>query len=223
MVKYGDAFGFLGFYIAKPEFRGKGYGIQVWNAGMSRLKGRNVGLDGVVEQQDNYKKSGFKLAYRNVRYQGRVEDMNGPTQELVDLSSVPFERVEAYDRPFFPEKRTSFLKSWIQQPEGKALGVIQRDELAGYGVARKCRSGYKIGPLFVDSPEIAESLLHGLCHGLEPEESVFLDVPEVNAAAVNLAGRHQMEIVFETARMYTGPAPELPLDRLFGVTTFELG
>jgi len=34
-VRYGDSFGFLGFYIVKPEQRGKAYGIQLWNAGLS--------------------------------------------------------------------------------------------------------------------------------------------------------------------------------------------
>jgi hypothetical protein len=29
--------------------------------------------------------------------------------------------------------------------------------------------------------------------------------------------------VFETARMYTGPMPPLRLERVFGVTTLELG
>ena len=29
--------------------------------------------------------------------------------------------------------------------------------------------------------------------------------------------------VFETARMYRGSVPALPLNRIFGVTTFELG
>jgi hypothetical protein len=29
--------------------------------------------------------------------------------------------------------------------------------------------------------------------------------------------------VFETARMYTGTVPRLRLERVFGVTTFELG
>jgi hypothetical protein len=47
--------------------------------------------------------------------------------------------------------------------------------------------------------------------------------PQVNQAAVDLAERHQMKVVFETARMYRGQEPTLPLDRLFGVTTFELG
>src|SRR6185369_1411227 len=46
VVKYGETFGFLGFYIARPAVRGKGYGIRVWRAGMARLGGRNVGLDG---------------------------------------------------------------------------------------------------------------------------------------------------------------------------------
>jgi hypothetical protein len=32
-----------------------------------------------------------------------------------------------------------------------------------------------------------------------------------------------MTQVFATARMYTGPAPAIDLDRVFGVTSFELG
>jgi Acetyltransferase (GNAT) family len=48
VVKYGAGFGFLGFYIVRPLLRGKGYGLQIWRAGMARLEGRNVGLDGVV-------------------------------------------------------------------------------------------------------------------------------------------------------------------------------
>lgn len=55
VIKYSDSFGFLGFYMVKPEFRGKGYGIQVWNAGLNYLQGANIGLDGVVDQQENYK------------------------------------------------------------------------------------------------------------------------------------------------------------------------
>ena len=46
VVRYGVGFGFLGCYIARPVVRGKGYGIRIWEAGMQRLAGRNVGLDG---------------------------------------------------------------------------------------------------------------------------------------------------------------------------------
>ena len=37
-----------------------------------------------------------------------------------------------------------------------------------------------------------------------------------------MAGLH-LTPVFETARMYTGPDPEIELAKQFGVTTFELG
>ena len=70
VVKYGNSFGFLGFYIVRPEYRGRGYGMRIWNAGLASLQGRTIGLDGVVAQQDNYRESGFTLAYRNIRYQG---------------------------------------------------------------------------------------------------------------------------------------------------------
>jgi len=52
---------------------------------------------------------------------------------------------------------------------------------------------------------------------------LYLDVPEPNAEALALVGDRGMGKVFETARMYRGPAPRLELDRVFGVTTFELG
>jgi ribosomal protein S18 acetylase RimI-like enzyme len=48
-VSYEKKFGFIGFYIIIPEYRGKGCGIQLWNAAMERLRGHNIGLDGVIE------------------------------------------------------------------------------------------------------------------------------------------------------------------------------
>ena len=56
VVRYDSSFGFLGFYIVKPEMRGRGYGYQIWQAGMERLEGCTVGLDGVVAQQENYRR-----------------------------------------------------------------------------------------------------------------------------------------------------------------------
>ena len=54
-------------------------------------------------------------------------------------------------------------------------------------------------------------------------QPIFLDVPESNAAAVALAERHGLTPGFETARMYAGTAPDEPVERIFGVTSFELG
>lgn len=223
VIKYGESFGFLGFYIVKPEYRGKGYGIQIWNAALNYLEDRNIGLDGVVAQQDNYKKSGFKLAYRNIRYEGIGGCPPPHDSEIVKLSSLPFEAIDSYDRPFFPENRSKFIKSWINQPECHSLGIMQNGELSGYGVIRACRVGYKIGPLFADNPELAESLFLALKSKVKSTEPVFLDIPAVNKSAVALAERYNMKVSFETARMYLREMPDMPLNRLFGVTSFEIG
>jgi ribosomal protein S18 acetylase RimI-like enzyme len=69
-VSYENRFGFIGLYIVVPEFRGQGIGWRLWTQGMQRMAGQLVGLDGVPEQQDNYRKSGFVLAWPNVRYSG---------------------------------------------------------------------------------------------------------------------------------------------------------
>ena len=52
---------------------------------------------------------------------------------------------------------------------------------------------------------------------------LFLDAPENNPAAIELVHRHGMIEVFGCARMYLGPPPDLAHERIFGVTTFELG
>ncbi|XGV94461.1 MAG: GNAT family N-acetyltransferase [Leptolyngbya sp. BL-A-14] len=222
-IKYGNSFGFLGFYIVKPEYRGQGYGLQLWNAGLAYLHNRTIGLDGVVAQQNNYKQAGFTLAYNNIRYQGNGGGYLADDPAIVQLSTLPFDAINAYDKPFFPDDRTQFLQCWLNQPQSIALGILQNHNLAGYGVMRLCHVGYKIGPLFADSDEFADRLFSALKAHAPDGAPVFLDIPAVNEAAVQLVNRHKMTIAFETARMYKGKSPVLPIDRLFGVTTFELG
>jgi len=224
VVKYGSAFGFLGLYIVKPAQRGRGYGFRVWNAGLAHLGGRTIGLDGVVAQQANYRRSGFVLAYRNVRYQGSIAVPPAPVDaRIVALSSVAFDALVNYDREIFGADRTAFLKCWIAQPACTAIGLLRDAVVRGYAVARPARVGFKIGPLFADDPSVAQALFDALCASVPAGASLYLDVPEPNGAAVELARRAGMTVVFETARMYAGRAPDVPVERVFGVTTFELG
>ncbi|MEM9355087.1 MAG: GNAT family N-acetyltransferase [Pseudomonadota bacterium] len=227
VVRYGNAYGFLGFYMVLPAYRGKDLGIATWRAGMAHLDGRVVGLDGVVAQQHNYQKSGFVLAGRNIRFTG-VPSCSSQTSHdsVTPIRQVDLEKVIAYDRPFFPDDRTSFVSVWAGPSEGVSrtgFMVKAGDDVRGYGVIRRCRSGYKVGPLFADTPDIAATLFQALCSSVEPGAPVSLDVPEDNAAAVKLAESSNLSPSFETARMYKSGMPKLPIDRTFGITTFELG
>jgi len=222
-VSYENKFGFIGFYIVIPEYRGKGLGIKIWNAAMEKLKGQNVGLDGVIAQQENYKKSGFKFAYSNIRFESVSTDVKFEEENIVEANSLPFEKIADYDRKFFPVDRKSFMKSWLKMPQSFSFAYTEGNQIKGYGVIRKCITGYKIGPLFAETINIAEKLFLKLSSSVEKNTPIYLDVPEVNSEGMKLAEKYGMKKVFGTARMYTGEFPNLPLDKIFGVTTFELG
>lgn len=96
------------------------------------------------------------------------------------------------------------------------------DTLTGFGVIRPCAKGYKIGPLFADNAEIAETLFSALTASI-PGENFYLDVIEPNKAAGEMAKKHELAEVFVTVRMYTEAMPDMKMDKIFGVTSFELG
>ncbi len=223
VIAYGSGFGFLGFYICRPARRGQGIGYRLWQAGLNRLGDRCIGLDGVVDQQDNYRREGFVLAHRNVRYGGLVSCGRPADPRLRRIGPDLQATLLNYDRPFFPGPREAFLTCWLRPGDlrfGEAL--VEDGAVRGYGVLRRCHEGYKIGPLFAETPDEADLLFRALA-AETAGGPVFLDPPLPNAAAVALAERYGMAPVFETARMYRGKTPELPLPRIFGITTFELG
>ncbi|MFG1360745.1 GNAT family N-acetyltransferase [Xanthobacter pseudotagetidis] len=227
-VRYDGGFAFAGFYICRPDLRGRGHGLALWTEAMARLEGRVIGLDGVVAQQANYARSGFVLAHRNVRHGGMARrEGAGPAAATSGDGIRPIgpelrAAVAACDLACFGFARPAFLEAWLGSPAGHALALVADGRVRGYGVVRRCREGAKIGPLFCDDAEGARALAFALARAAG-EGPLFLDVPEPNRAGAQIAAALGLAPVFETARMYRGAAPDLPLERIFGITTFELG
>ncbi len=221
-VKYGSDFGFIGLYIVKEAFRGQGFGFSLWQAAIASLSGRNIGLDGVLAQQDNYKKSGFRLAHRNIRFAGKSTKSTLPTRAIT-TEHIAFQDITAYDSRFFPAERSTFLKHWIAPENSQTLVIVENSKILGYGSIRACDRGFKMGPLNAETSDIAVELFLALTAKTPDQSDIFLDVPEPNQAAIALAQNFGMTPVFETARMYTKSTPNLPLDKTFGITSFELG
>ncbi len=222
VVKYGDAFAFLGLYMVHPDFRGKGYGKAIWDAGVASANGRSIGLDGVVAQQDNYRKAGFEEAYKTVRYGGAISSLPSSTL-AANMASEKLDGLIRYDASVFQASRADFVTSWCTSRKHRRTAVVRKSgKIRGYGTIRRCYEGYKIGPLFAADADSAAALLAEL--GPEAKGAkVFIDIPVDNKDAVALAIGMGLEPVFETARMYRGAIPSVPLKNVFGVTTLELG
>jgi GNAT superfamily N-acetyltransferase len=226
IVAYEKKYGFIGLFIVRPEYRGRGLGNQLWHELNRRLLARlnadaAIGLDGVFNMQHYYARGGFRFVCRDRRFEGRGMDLPQP-KGIIQAIALPFESIDAYDRRHFPAPRSRFLQHWINRPGGHALAAVDGGEICGYTVMRPCRTGFKIGPLFAANPDVAESLLVAVASRV-PGQPIFLDVPETNRDALALAARYKMREVFGCARMVLGPIPKLPDAEIFGVTTFELG
>jgi GNAT superfamily N-acetyltransferase len=221
--KYGAGFAFLGLYIVLPAYRGKGYGKAIWDAGLASAPNRSIGLDGVVAQQGNYRKSGFTLAHKSARWGGVPAETQDADRHVLRIEPHHLNAITAYDRTRFPADRTEFLKLWLAHlPSREAAVYVTNNAVKGYGVIRRADHGWKVGPLFADTPAVAGALLAHLI-AMAQADTVYIDVPEPNTAAVAIAKTLGLTPAFETARMYLGGAPALPLDRIYGITTLELG
>ena len=224
-VRYPPALGFIGFYIVRPGWRGRGYGRALWDRALTHLEGRTIGLDGVPARAADYGRSDFVATYENIRYQS---DVRRPRDRFASAIALePIRRLDdelrAYDFACFGAHRDAFLSAWIAQSEtvARAARSLTSGELLGYAVARECHEGTKVGPLFASRNDVAGLLYDTVA--AQTRSPWFLDVPEPNRAAAGFAHEREMQPVLETVRMWRGAPPRIDLERVYGVTSFELG
>lgn len=223
-VRYDDHFAFCGLFLARADRRHQGIGHELVDAALELVGDRVAGLDGVVAQQDNYRSMGFVLEHRSIRFSGLARAGSSVTDGVEIIGPNDIDDVVDADRRWFPAARRAFLERWLDGRDGR-VGVMIRDgsNIGGYAVVRPCNTGWKIGPLFAVDDTAAEALFLAALSSCDGTGPIAIDVPEPNTAAVRLAERWGLKPVFETARMYKGPAPTLPLAEIYGITSFELG
>lgn len=225
IFSYEGDFGFMGLFMVKPDLRGAGLGRALWTYRRDRLiarlkPGASIGMDGVFAMMPLYTSGGFRLAYRDVRFEGTASGKRDP--DVVAATDVPFEAIDSYDRRHAPAPRTRLLHGWVHQEGALTAALTDGGTVVGYGVLRPCVIGYRFGPLLADTPDAARRLAEHLM-GAVSGAPVQLDVPEPNEAAMNMAAGWGMRESFGCARMYHGEDPQLPVERIFGVTSFEFG
>lgn len=220
-VKYSNNYGFIGFYIVTEEHRNDIIGTRLGLRALNHLKSCNIGIDGVINRVENYKRLGFNFAYKNARFEGVGSDYSH-SDKIVRADTINKNSIYEYDFKYFQEPRKEFLDAWLKMPNAYTNIYFENNEILGYGTIRPCRIGFKIGPLFAENYEIANELYKSLAH-YAIDELLYLDIPSINEDAKRLAKNYDMKMVFETARMYSKVIPDIDTDKIFGITTFELG
>ena len=214
---------FVGLYIVKPGFRGRGFGRRLWDDVLGRFVGTTLGLDAVPDQVSTYASEGFVPAYGNARYSIDASRLPAPaeTARTESATSIDFDALVEFDSLHFFGARPDFLRGWITGEGRDSVVTLDGDEVTGFAASRSTTAGHRIGPVFTAEPDLARQMILTLASGIEGP--VAIDIPQPNVAALDLVGSLSMDRSFETARMYRGPAPRLPLEQIFAITSLELG
>ncbi len=225
IFRHAPTLGFMGLFILRPDVRGRGLGARLWtwrrDALLRRLgPGASIGMDGVFAMVPFYQRGGFRPAWRDLRFEGIAS--GGGVGRSTPLAPADMPEVLAFDQRCFGAVRPDFLARWIGRPGVSARVLRRAGRLAAFGVCRPCVTSVRVGPLFAEDAGAARALLADL---LAPHAGaqVQIDVPEPNAAGLALAADLGLAEVFGCVRLYLGPVPDLPTDRIFGVTSLEFG
>lgn len=221
-VGYPGGVHFMGFYIVRPDHRGSGLGLRLWDEVWERLDGLVLAGDAVPEQVANYERDGFEVAHRNLRFSGMPAQRESAGTRLADASAVDFDALVEFDGRHSFGARPEFLRHWIAGPGRRAIVALGDDgAIRGFGVVRPSNGPHRIGPLYAFDDEVASDLIIELARDLAGP--IALDVPLPNGLGVAMVEALGLEPGFETLRIYRGQDPGLPLDRIFAITSLELG
>ena len=221
VVNHDAANAFLGLYICRPEWRGQGIGLDLWQLALRHAGQRAVGLDGVEAQQANYASSGFVRTGATRRWEGPLPPAP-PVAGLRAATPGDLDAIARLDRAANGYARAAFLRAWLHDSATRRTLVLAPEGAPeGFVTIRRCRSGCKIGPVTAADCDAALALIHGAAAAMAAA-TVTVDVPDANGAlSAALAGRG-LRSSFATARMVRGIAPVAgPL--LQAVATLELG
>jgi len=129
-VRYNAAYGFLGLYLVRPTWRGRGYGLQLWEHALEHLADLPcVGLEAAPDRVDDYARWGFAPASPTTRWQG-ISDGTIPTPaaagdwQLLEGEAIPERAVQCFDAQREPSPRPHFLSQWLHHPAGTVLALI---------------------------------------------------------------------------------------------------
>ncbi|WP_417209042.1 GNAT family N-acetyltransferase [Antarctobacter sp.] len=219
VVTHSDDFAFLGLYLCRPEYRGRGIGYSLWGHALKQAVNRTVGLDGVPEQEANYAKSGFVRTGRTRRYCGTLPAtrLSVPIAEVNDA-----ETLIKLDHAANGYARRRFLETWTGQSDTRKTILLRRgDAMSGFATARLCRQGCKIGPVVAPSVEDAFGLVQQAAAALD-QTDVIVDVPDHATGLTEVLRGAGFVETFSTARMYRGTPPTVG-ETLHAIATMELG
>ena len=247
-VKYPGHSAYIGTFIVKKEYRGKGYGKQTWDSAWRSLNHNcTVALDGAPGMIANYKSLGFHSVWNT---SSAVIDLTKtikilscvtmpPGVSCVPIQTVDFEKIFKYDTSIFGAPRRRLLEKCINLPGSLGWAAVDgKGAVLGYTLIKQviCEAAASIGlsmaPLYADDDITARALLKVAAETYLATDAVEGSCFELSYSDGGSYGDHASRLIMELEtstvylgqRMYTkGTPPGRQINKMYGIfsTAFD--
>ena len=210
--------GYIGYYVVKKQYRGRGYGLKLFRHAMEYLQGCNIRLDTMMTAVDKYKKLGFKSYYFGFRYTGTIDSKDVSCPNIFPSADVPFDKIVQYDARYYGADRKHFLSTWLTIATTNSLVYLDNDTIKGYGAIRQCQEGYHLGPLYAETSDIAKDLIYSLCQPYG-KCKLTLEFTDENVEGKKLMEHLNFKPFTRFTNMYTQTPPKVDVRNIYCLTT----
>ncbi|XP_028391476.1 uncharacterized protein LOC114516252 [Dendronephthya gigantea] len=243
MYKYDDQYRHFGCYIVDKAFRGRGYGMQL-TAEVLRQSELNgiISLYSVQNMVEKYEKVMKAVpqwvAERHIVdipttfsfLKDAISSNASPPFSIKQVSDVDLKALFDYDTKVFGYKREKFVERLLQVGHAR-VALDQQNEIVGYAAARVLYNpdnGYRVGPVFCESIEIATYLLKELLQdllqsGKSTKQALTIDIPLGNPTANEFAKILHGKIILKCVFACSNGLPKSVFKKWFAVTYVEAG
>ncbi|XP_020906177.1 uncharacterized protein LOC110244309 [Exaiptasia diaphana] len=151
--------------------------------------------------------------------------------QMCTVREVDFQALTKYDTSVFGYPRQTFLHQWLHTPGSHArVAVSHEGNISGYAASRVTfnRQGYRLGPLYANSMEIAEGLMKAifqemLDEGWSSSSSVYIVCPiGINHDAKILMERLKAKVCFDSVHQ-SRKIPNGRFSNWFAIASASIG
>ncbi|MDR0468829.1 MAG: GNAT family N-acetyltransferase [Peptococcaceae bacterium] len=221
-VNFDDRLIVIGNHFVLPPYRGQGIGKALWERALLVAGDKSIRVNGLPEGRLFYESYGFQELGNIIRYGGSVFAEGRISDDVYSAQDISFSQLTDFDAGFFGISRPGFLRTWLATPAMISLCLLKEGELQGWGCMRRCRNGWRLGPVFAKHYEHAEELVRHFALSTVAE-NVYMDITDSNVQAIRLAFAMGMTPWEARVKLYRGEYIKEPLDQIFGFTTVDIG